>query len=125
MKDYLLKWQYNFMDFIGEKIIFNNNPPDISKFIKNIPYVEEQDNIRLLDILVPNGKGKFPITIYVHGGGWISGNKNSYTRICKSFAHEGYLTFNINYRLTPRYSYPSQIQDIASAINWIERNAEN
>ena len=124
MIDYLLKWQYNFMDSIGEKFIFNNNPPHIAKFIIDIPYGEEQDNNRLLDISVPVGNRMFPIIIYVHGGGWISGNKNSCTRICKSFAHEGYLTFNINYRLTPKYSYPTQIQDIASAINWIESNAE-
>jgi len=125
MKDYFLKWQYNFMDFIGEKFIFNNNPPDVAEFITNICYVQEKDNSRLLDILVPDGKGRFPIVIYLHGGGWISGDKNSYTRICKSFAHEGYLTFNINYRLAPKYSYPMQIQDIASAINWIKKNAKN
>jgi len=124
MKDYLLKWQYNFMDFIGEKIIFNRNQPHIAKSITNVPYIKGQDNYRLLDISVPDGNSMFPIIIYVHGGGWISGNKKSYTRICKSFAHEGYLTFNINYRLTPKYSYPTQIQDIANAINWIERNAE-
>jgi len=124
MKDYLIKWRYNFMDIIGEKFIFNNNSPLISKFIKNIQYVEEKDNIRLLDVAVPEGNGIFPIIIYVHGGGWISGNKSSFTRICKSFAHEGYLTFNINYRLAPKYSYPAQIQDIASAINWVEKNAE-
>jgi len=125
MKDYLLKWQYNFMNLIGEKILFNNNPPDIGRFIANISYVEDTDNIRLLDVLVPEGKGMFPIIIYIHGGGWISGDKNSYTRICKSFAHEGYLTFNINYRLSPKYNYPTQIQDIASAVNWVEKNAKN
>ncbi|MBZ9607890.1 alpha/beta hydrolase [Clostridium estertheticum] len=124
MKYYLIKWQYNVMNLIGEKFIFNNNPPHIFKFITNIQYVEDQDSIRLLDIAVPDGNGMFPIIIYVHGGGWMSGNKNSYTRICKSFAKDGYLTFNINYRLAPKYSYPIQIQDIASAINWVEKNAE-
>ena len=124
MKAYLIKWQYNIMDFIGEKFIFNNKAPHISKFITNIPYVEKLDNIRLLDISVPESNDMSPIVIYVHGGGWISGNKNSYTRICKSFAHDGFLTFNINYRLAPKYSYPTQIQDVASAINWIVDNAE-
>lgn len=124
MKDYLIKCQYDLINLIGKKFIFNNNPPRVSKYIKNIQYVEEKDNSRLLDVAIPEGNCIFPIIIYVHGGGWISGSKSSYTRICKSFAHEGYLTFNINYRLAPKYSYPTQIQDIARAIDWVDKNAE-
>ncbi|MGH4121583.1 MAG: alpha/beta hydrolase [Clostridium sp.] len=124
MWNYLIKWQYNLMNFIGEKFIFNQHAPDISNLLKNIQYGKETHKERLLDIAIPYGKGSFPILIYIHGGGWISGSKDGYSRICKSFAHEGYLTFNINYRLTPKYSYPIQIQDISDAIDWICNNAE-
>lgn len=102
------------------------NPGDIpvEDAIRGIPYVEAGHGKQRLDITVPPARTPRPALVYIHGGGWMNGDKNSYRRLCACYALAGYLTFNINYRLTPRYMFPSQLQDVAAALNWVYRNAE-
>src|SRR5215217_406348 len=42
----------------------------------NIPYNNDTLKKHLLDIYVPAGaKGKVPLLVFIHGGGWISNDK--------------------------------------------------
>lgn len=82
-----------------------------------------EDAEQELDVIIPLSEGPYKVLIYIHGGGWLMGHKDSYTRICRSIAQDGVLVFNLNYRLAPRHTYPVQLQDIAQAINWVEENA--
>lgn len=77
-----------------------------------------------MDIVVPNGDEPYPILIYIHGGGWLSGNKKNYRRICRAFAAAGYLVFNLNYRLAPKHPFPTPLKDIITAAQWIQEHAE-
>jgi acetyl esterase/lipase len=76
-----------------------------------------------LDLIAPEGSGPHPLVAYLHGGGWVAGDKASYTRICREFAGRGYLTANVNYRLAPRHAHPTQLRDAAAAIRWIHGRA--
>ncbi len=119
---YPLRFIMDVGDFFGSLFIYQFNPPKVRQYIKDIPYAND-DGKQMLDIVIPRGKGPFPVMVYIHGGGWLGGDKCHYARICRQFAEAGTLVFNINYRLVPEYRFPIQLQDTASAVAWAYENA--
>jgi acetyl esterase/lipase len=83
------------------------------------------DGVELrLDIALPEGAGPFPAIICLHGGGWSMGSKSSFRKIIKEFAASGYVAATIQYRLTPRFPYPAQLDDTLEAIRFLRTNAD-
>ncbi|WP_237242895.1 alpha/beta hydrolase [Rothia nasimurium] len=73
-----------------------------------------------------------PLLIYVHGGAWRFGDKSSFLladnglhRIRERFAHAGYATASINYRLSHEALFPAQINDLKTAIRYFKTRAED
>jgi acetyl esterase/lipase len=66
-----------------------------------------------------------PAILYIHGGGWYSGDKadGAYQDFIDKLAQRGFLVAAVNYRLAPRYKFPSQIEDVKAAIRFIKSNA--
>lgn len=104
------------------------NPITKIDFIKNkfldIPYDEHE--LQKLDIYLPeNGKGKFPVIINVHGGGFSVCDKRDFHLYPTLFALEqGFAIVSINYRLSPEVKYPAHYYDVMNAINWVSKHAE-
>lgn len=97
-----------------------------------------------LDIYEPTGTNlpeKRPVMVFIHGGGFVSGDKGAITirNICESFTKRGYVCASIQYRLVgdnPTYeagpatnlsvlyrSMNAASQDAAKAIRWLRQNA--
>ena len=77
-----------------------------------------------LDLYIPEGARKLPILIYLHGGGWLGGNKNGIGPKSLSFAASGMIVASVNYRLRPLAAAPNSASDIAAAIAYIRKNAD-
>ena len=120
---YILRFCIAIGDRVGSFFMYQKNPPPVKDFIRDIPY-GNKDKRQKLDIIVPKGDGPFPVLIYIHGGGWLGGDKYHYTRIVKQLSQGGTLVFNVNYPLAPDCRFPSQFQNISLAIGWILKNAE-
>jgi acetyl esterase/lipase len=76
-----------------------------------------------LDIYKPvDPQGKLPVVVFVHGGSWEEGNKDSYTFAGRALAAQGYVTIVVNYRLHPQHRYPAFVEDIALAMRWTADN---
>lgn len=91
----------------------------------DIPYTEGEMEEQCLDIYFPEKMGeRLPMILYIHGGGFISGDKKHTQQYAMTLAKEGYLVFNVNYRLAPKYKNPSQILDIFTALSWIKKHCE-
>ena len=58
-----------------------------------------------------HAKGKLPIIIYVHGGGWILGNKNTHDYLIRKIANgaQAAVVF-VNYTPSPEAKYPVAIE---------------
>jgi acetyl esterase/lipase len=94
---------------------------------KNIRYREGNSPSWVLDIAVPaNNNGTLrPAIVIVHGGGWAAGSKTDpvYQRLMLDYALKGYVTINVNYRLTGEAPFPACIEDVKCAVRWLRANA--
>src|SRR5436190_695779 len=75
-----------------------------------------------LDLYVPKGKKDVPVMMFVHGGGFTVGIKDQYAFVGQVFASYGIATAVINYRLSPKTSYPGHVQDTARAFAWLRQH---
>lgn len=52
------------------------------------------------------------ILIFFHGGGWVTGNIDSYTNICANMANQtGRRVISVDYRLAPEHPFPAGVED--------------
>lgn len=76
-----------------------------------------------LDFFVPQGGGELPVLIYLHGGGWIGGDKSGIGPKALSMAASGMIVASVNYRLAPMSGPPNACDDIAAAVAYIRELA--
>jgi len=80
-----------------------------------------------LDVYVPAGEGPHPVVVFVHGGGWILGDRQqpggNYTLLGRRLANQGVLAMVISYRLAPWARHPAQIRDTSRALSWALEHA--
>ena len=75
------------------------------------------------DLYLPQGAGPFPVVVYLHGGGWTSGDRKQLRRQAAHLAELGIAGFAIDYRLAPANKYPAAFEDAESAVKWVRDNA--
>jgi acetyl esterase/lipase len=91
----------------------------------DISYSDDSDSRHTLDIyLPPDGSPPYPTLLMIHGGGFRFGSKDILAPTANYFATRGYAVISINYRMSPRYTYPAQIEDSFCALAWIHAHAD-
>ncbi|MCU1351286.1 MAG: carboxylesterase family protein [Acidimicrobiales bacterium] len=64
-----------------------------------------------------------PVLLQVHGGAWVMGNKDQQAApLMAHMCERGWVCVAINYRLSPRATWPDQIVDVKRAIAWVKAN---
>jgi len=85
-------------------------------------------NVELkMDMYYPTmDAASLPVVVYVHGGGWTSGDKTSGTgiRFIPTLIERGFLVVAINYRLSPEHKFPAHIEDVKCAIRHLRAEAK-
>ncbi len=90
----------------------------------NIYYTEEKDSLQSLDVYWDCNSTNAEVLMFVHGGGWLSGDKNQYRELAATLANNGFTVVLVNYRLSPKVKFPAHIEDLASALNWVNDSIE-
>ncbi|QXU42947.1 alpha/beta hydrolase [Pedobacter sp. D749] len=91
------------------------------KKVKNINYVGNTDEANTLNIFYKNDSIKNkPVLIFIHGGSWSSGKKETYWWLGRNFARKDVVTVIINYRLAPNVQYEKMGDDCALAVKWVQ-----
>lgn len=66
-----------------------------------------------------------PLVIYVHGGGFVSGDKNS--SVVRAYMAElvgrGFVGASVNYRLAPTFQFPAMLEDVKCAVRYFRANS--
>jgi acetyl esterase/lipase len=73
------------------------------------------------------GAGPVPVLVFVHGGGFVSGDKHLpgtpyYDHIGAWAVGHGMVGVTMTYRLAPRHRWPAAAEDVSQAIAWVSEN---
>ena len=101
------------------------NVPEGTRILRDLAYVPDGHERQKLDLYLPEQNedaAPLPLIVWVHGGAWLAGSKES----CPSarFLRQGYAASSINYRLSQHAIFPAQIEDCKAAIRFLRANAE-
>lgn len=85
------------------------------KIISSKKYIDVKLNEVPLRVFNPCNSDK--IILYIHGGGWISGNLDTHTNICYKIAKETKRkVISIGYRLAPEFPFPAGLNDCYNVV---------
>jgi acetyl esterase len=72
----------------------------------------------------PEGDGRLPLLVYLHGGGWMLGSIDSFDTLVRALANAaGAIVLSVGYRLAPEAPFPAGLEDCLSAVRWAASNA--
>tara|TARA_R110002033_G_scaffold58464_1_gene107779 strand:- start:12575 stop:13612 length:1038 start_codon:yes stop_codon:yes gene_type:complete len=79
-----------------------------------------------LNIIRPKGaKGKLPVFIFIHGGGWVLGDYPTHKRFVRDLVVEtGFASVFVNYSASPEAKYPQAVNEIYAATKWISEHGD-
>ena len=77
------------------------------------------------DMLAPDSDRPLPLVVCIHGGGWISGDKEDMHEIVALFAQNGYAAAAPQYRLAPLYPFPAAVLDVMNFVRYARANAKD
>jgi acetyl esterase/lipase len=78
-----------------------------------------------LDLYLPEKQtAQTPVIVFLHGGGWSGGTTTTGPDFRRFFAQDGFAMASIEYRLTPSVTFPSNAEDVRTAIRWLRTNAD-
>jgi acetyl esterase len=80
----------------------------------------------LLRIYTPQhaASGPRPLVVYFHGGGWVLGSVSMGDWMCSTVARDvDAVVVSVDYRLAPKYKFPTGLEDCYAALVWSSENA--
>lgn len=80
-----------------------------------------------LDVHTADGLSRAPVLVFVHGGGFVGGDKHfpgtpRYDLVGAWAVRRGAVGVTMTYRLAPEHTWPAGAQDVAAAVAWIRDN---
>jgi triacylglycerol lipase len=92
---------------------------------RDLRYGEDERN--RLDIFRHEGTSGAPVLVFVHGGGFVMGDKRSsetpfYENVGDFAARNGLVGVTITYRLAPASPWPAGAEDVGAAVAWLRAN---
>lgn len=76
-------------------------------------------------IFQPKKRKLNKVLLFFHGGGWVTGNINTYTKICNHMAKQtGHTVISVDYRLAPEHPFPAGLTDCYLVAREIFLNPE-
>ena len=77
-----------------------------------------------LDAYVQRSQTPSAAVVFVHGGGFVGGDKKDYPHdLLDPLAERGFSIISVNYRFAPRYPFPAATDDVEAAIAYVKRHA--
>lgn len=101
---------------------FNNGISLTKK--EDIAYVPGGNELQNLDVYwnEKNAKNQSPVIFWIHGGGWVVGDKKDVALKPMAFTDKNYVFVSINYRLLPKVRMEEILDDVSKALAWTHRN---
>lgn len=100
--------------------------PATVELLRDVEYGKGGDRALKLHILRPKSAPKeaMPVLVWIHGGGWQAGSKDSGLGRLVKYAERGYFCASIEYRFSKEAVFPAQIEDSKCAIRFLRAKAK-
>jgi acetyl esterase/lipase len=98
--------------------------------VRNIEFARVGGKRLKLDVTIPSapvpaGRTLRPALMQIHGGAWVLGDKREQgLPLLNHMAAQGWVGFNVNYRLSPGVALPEHLHDLKRGLVWIKEHAE-
>lgn len=90
--------------------------------IRGVSYGPRSEQV--LDVWRPIDRpGPLPAVVYVHGGAFQNLSRDTHWLHALAWSRQGYVVFNIDYRLAPKHRFPAGLQDVCTAALWVQARA--
>ena len=93
---------------------------------ETVCWQESENGELLMDVhYTEDSTGDKPVMVYIHGGGWIQGERTDHLYYSKAFAAHGYVVFCPDYVLSSeeRHLAGSTEQQVCDALSWVAKHA--
>lgn len=106
-----------------EKFKYSFSETEQYKLYVNLKYGDANRNV--LDLALPKGEAHKGLVFYIHGGGWITGDKEGYRDSLINYASRGYACAALNYRYADQKKVTGFeiLDDITAALNKVKETA--
>jgi len=102
--------------------------PEGIRLVPSLDYGGIGSKRQTLDLYLPERVGnaaRLPLIVYIHGGGWMVGDKRQAKWRMQAFMESGeYAVASVNYRLSGDDVWPAQIHDCKAALRWLKAHAD-
>ncbi|HXW38928.1 MAG TPA: alpha/beta hydrolase, partial [Acidimicrobiales bacterium] len=93
--------------------------------VRSVDYWGDGNYRHKLDVLRRRSvaSGGAPVLVYVHGGAWVIGDKREQgIPLMHELARRGWVCVSVNYRLSPRATWPAHVVDCKRAVAWVREH---
>ena len=74
-------------------------------------------------IYTPKGKGPFPVILYIHGGGWVIADLDTYDASPRALCNAATaIVVSTHYRQAPEAKFPAAHEDVFGVYQWVVKN---
>jgi acetyl esterase/lipase len=95
------------------------------RIVPNITYLTANNWDAKLDLYLPRDvSSPNPTLLYIHGGGWTGGSKESSVLTFLPYLEKGWSVVNVEYRLARVSLAPAAVEDCLCALRWVIHNAK-
>lgn len=117
--------------YVGVHVLYRHADLPAAQVVRDVAYLPDgvtsaAHRLDLYRAAAPHA----PLLVFVHGGGWDSGDKqlrvggaDVYSNIGRFYAARGITVAVANYRLQPAADWRGQVRDVAAAVRWVHEHA--
>lgn len=97
------------------------------RIYKDLNYFQNNDKTLKLDLYLPDHfLTNMPTLIWIHGGGWVEGSKNTLKHFSKALrpaTQSGFAVAVVDYTLAPQALFPTQVYELKAALRYLKSKA--
>ena len=107
-----------------------------SQFRELTKILPREDVEKVEDVKIPGSEAEIPArlytpakadsggVVYLHGGGFVIGDVESYDPFCRTLANASRCpVLSVDYRLAPEHKFPAAVTDSFDAVGWAAANS--
>jgi acetyl esterase/lipase len=101
--------------------------PEGVELVSDVEYGKGGDRPLKMHLIKPKAAAEkpMPVLVWIHGGGWQGGSKDSGIGLLAPYAAKGCFCATIEYRLSKEAKWPAQIEDCKCAIRFLRSKAKD